>query len=285
MNQTTIKESCILQGGVGLHSGKETKLYFFPAEADHGIVFYRSDKGVKIPATYKYAQPSPLCTKIENEGVTVETIEHLMSVCNALGIDNLLIELHSQEIPIMDGSGSDFYNILHKAGIKQLNRSKKVIKIKEQITFQKGDIFIYATPASDPIFTFSIDFDHQQIGAQEYTFQLSELNYVNEIVNAKTFCLEKDIDKMRSMGLIKGGTRENALVLNEDGYFDNMDVMTWLNEPNLHKILDQIGDFYLADNMRINGHIFSSKSGHATHLEFLQYMYNECQDKFEIVEA
>lgn len=285
MNQTTIKESCILQGGVGLHSGKETKLYFFPAEADHGIVFFRSDKGVRIPATYQYAKPSPLCTKIEHEGVTVETIEHVMSVCNALGIDNLLIELHSQEIPIMDGSGSDFYKILHGAGIKQLNRPKKVIKIKEQITFQKGDILIFATPASDPIFTFSIDFAHEQIGAQEYTFQLSELNYVNEIVNAKTFCLEKDIEKMRSMGLIKGGTRENALVLNEDGYFDNMDVMTWLNEPNLHKILDQIGDFYLANNMRINGHIFSSKSGHATHLEFLQYMYKECQDKFEVVEA
>lgn len=285
MNQTTIKESCILQGGVGLHSGKETRLYFFPAEADHGIVFYRSDKNVKIPATYQYAHPSPLCTKIENEGVTVETIEHVMSVCNALGIDNLLIELHSQEIPIMDGSGLDFYNILHSAGIKQLNKPRKVIRITDRITFQKDDVFIYATPSPNPVFTFSIDFDHEQIGKQEYTFQLSEVNYVNQIVKAKTFCLERDIEKMRSMGLIKGGTTENAVVLNEDGYFDNMEVLTWLNEPNLHKILDQIGDFYLADNMRINGHIFSFKSGHSTHLAFLQHMFNNCRDKFEVVEA
>lgn len=284
MNQTTIKSSCMLNSGIGLHSGQKTALYFHPAPEDHGIVFFRSDKNVHIPANYRYAIPSTLCTTIENQGVQVSTIEHLLSVCNGLGIDNLLVELDAEEIPIMDGSGLEFYRALKKSGIRQLNLPKRIIQIDKPISFQQGDITIYITPSNQPEFTFSIDFDHEQIGQQEYNFVLTEKNYQNEIVEAKTFGFRRDYDKYKKQGLIKGGNETNAIILNEGGDFDNPEVLKWLNEPNLHKILDQVGDFYLADNLRIKGSIFSHKSGHSSHLAFIQFMMDECSDKFTILE-
>ena len=271
MNQTTVKESCLLRGK-GLHSGRKTTVHFHPAPADHGIVFFRSDKNLNIPATYRYALPSPLCTTIGREGVQVSTVEHLLSVCSGAGIDNLVVELDTEEVPIMDGSGLEFFEKLQAAGIKRLEKPKRVIRILDTVSAQ-------------PTFTFSIDFDHNQIGTQEFTFELNENNYRNQIVNAKTFCLERDVEKMKQQGLIKGGSRENAIILNNSGQFDNMEMMTWLNEPNLHKILDQIGDFFLADNLRVVGHMFSHKSGHATHLEFITYLMEECRDQYAIEET
>ena len=284
MNQTTIKSDCLINRGVGLHSGKEVPIHFSPAGPDHGIVFHRLDKGIRIPAIYNFAKPSPLCTTIQKDGTSIATIEHLLSVCNGMGIDNLLVELKGEEIPIFDGSGYEFYQQLDQVGIKELPVAKKAIRIIEPISFEKGDIRIIATPAKESVFTFSIEYEHQQIGAQEVTFVLNTKNYIDQIVRAKTFCLEEDVQKMKKMGLIKGGSKKNAIVLNQEGQFDNLNVMTWLNEPNLHKILDQIGDFYLANNLRILGNIYSHKSGHAAHSEFLHYMFDECSDSFEIVE-
>lgn len=284
MNQTTIKSSCMLSKGIGLHSGQKTALHFHPAPENHGIVFFRADKDVKIPATYRYAVPSTLCTTIKNDGVQVSTVEHLLSVCNGLGIDNLLVELNSEEVPIMDGSGLEFYQVLKKSGIRQLNAPKRIIQIEKPISYQEGDITIYATPSNQSDFTFSIDFDHEQIKQQEYSFVLTEKNYQDEIVEAKTFGFRKDYDKYKNLGLIKGGNETNAIILNESGDFDNPDVLKWLNEPNLHKVLDQVGDFYLADNLRIRGAIFSHKSGHSSHLAFINYMMNECTNRFSIIE-
>lgn len=284
MNQTTIRDSLILKGGKGLHSGEETDLFFFPAEADHGIVFLRGDKKVKIPATYKYARPSALCTTIFNDGVEVATIEHLLSVCNGMGIDNLLVELHGPEVPIMDGSGYEFYLGFQDVGIKQLDAPKKYLKILEPISYQHEEITIYITPADTPSFTFSIDYDHKQIGQQEVSFQLNERSYADNIAKAKTFGFRKDYEKLLKQGLVKGGSEKNAIILDDKGNIENMDAMTWLNEPNLHKILDQIGDFYLANNYRIVGNVFSHKSGHSSHLAFIQTMMNECSNRFVVVE-
>ena len=284
MNQTTIKDSVILKGGVGLHSGKKTDLFFFPAEENHGIVFYRGDKKVKVPANYKYAKPSPLCTKIENEGVEVTTIEHLLSVCNGLGIDNMLVELHDLEVPILDGSGYEFYQTLQHAGLKQLSTPKKTVKILETVTYQEGDITIFVSPSNNSNFTFSIDFDHKQIGQQEFSFQLTERNYADNIAKAKTFGFRKDYEMLLDKGLAKGASDRNAIILDEEGNIENMDAMTWLNEPNLHKILDQIGDFYLANNYRIIGDVFSHKSGHSSHLAFITKLMEECTDNYVIIE-
>lgn len=283
MNQTTIKESFILKGGKGLHSGEKSDLYFFPAPANHGIVFFRGDKKVKIPATYRYAQPSALCTTISNNGANVATIEHLLSVCNGLGIDNLLIELHSSEVPIMDGSGHEFFSGFQSVGIKQLDITKKCIKIIEPVSFQQGDITIFITPSNHSNFTYSIDYHHRQIGQQEVSFQLTEKNYAEKIARAKTFGFRKDYEKLLEQGLAKGGNSDNAIILDDEGNFENMESMTWLNEPNLHKILDQIGDFYLADNMRIIGDVFSHKSGHSSHLAFIRHLMDECTDNYMVV--
>ncbi len=274
----------MLNTGIGLHSGQKTALYFHPAPEDHGIVFFRSDKNVRIPANYRYAKPSALCTTIEDQGVRVSTIEHLLSVCNGLGIDNLLVELDAEEVPIMDGSGLEFYEVLKSSGIQQLNQPKRIIQIEKSISFQKDDITIYITPSNISNFTFSIDFEHEQIGQQEYNFVLTEKNYQDEIVEAKTFGFRKDVEKYKQQGLIKGANETNAIILNEKGDFDNPDILKWLNEPNLHKILDQVGDFYLADNLRIKGSIFSHKSGHSSHLAFINYMMDECSDKYSIIQ-
>ena len=284
MDQITIKESCLLPGNC-LHSGEKTTLHFHPAPANHGIVFFRSDKNLNIPATYKHAIPSLLCTTVEKDGVRVSTVEHLLSVCNGLGIDNLMIELDSDEVPIMDGSGSAFYQKLRSTGLKRLGEPKKVIRILDTVSFRKNDITIFLTPSESPSFTFSIEYDHHQIGTQEFTFELNEHNYRSQIVKAKTFCLERDVEKMKKQGLIKGGDKSNAIVLDKHGHFDNMEIMTWLNEPNLHKILDQVGDFFLADNLKIIGNSFSHRSGHATNLEFITYLMEECREKYAIVET
>ena len=267
-----------------MHSGEITDLYFHPAPANHGIVFYRKDKEVRIPATYKYAKPSALCTTIENEGVEVTTIEHLLSVCNGIGIDNLLVELHASEVPIMDGSGHEFYEKFRQVRIKQLDAPKKILKILDTVSYQQDDITIYITPSEHSNFTYSIDYEHKQVGQQEFSFLLTENNYTENIVRAKTFGFRKDQVKLKELGLIKGGSEENAVILDEKGNFENMEVMTWLNEPNLHKVLDQIGDFYLANNLRIVGNLFSHKSGHSSHLAFIHYLMEECSDKYMIYE-
>jgi UDP-3-O-[3-hydroxymyristoyl] N-acetylglucosamine deacetylase len=285
MNQTTIRETCALSHGVGLHSGKKASLFFHPAPANHGIVFLRSDCKTRIPATYRYAIPSSLCTTLENEGARVSTVEHLLSVCNGMGIDNLLVEVNTEEIPIMDGSGAEFFRVLKAAGVRESDQPKRCIRVLDTIVYQQGDITIYATPSPEINFTFSIDFNHRQIGQQEATFRFSEQRYAEEIVGAKTFGFIKDYETHRQKGLIKGGSRKNAIILNDEGDFDNPEVMTWLNEPNLHKILDQIGDLYLADNLRIVGNIYSHKSGHSSHLAFIQHMMTDCTASFEVVDA
>ncbi|MCG8333844.1 MAG: UDP-3-O-acyl-N-acetylglucosamine deacetylase [Proteobacteria bacterium] len=284
MNQTTIKNSFIIKDGHGLHSGEKTDLYFFPAPENHGIVFYRGDKKVRIPASYQYAKSSALCTTIESEGVEVTTIEHLLSVCNGLGIDNLLIELHSLEVPIMDGSGYDFYTALQDIGLKQLDTPKKVVKVLEPVTYEYNDITIFILPSDKSNFTFSIDYNHRQIGQQEMTFQLTEKNYIENIAKAKTFGFRRDYQELLNQGLVKGGNNKNAIILDEEGNIENLEEMTWLNEPNLHKILDQVGDFYLANNHRIIGDVFCHKSGHSTHLAFIRYMMDECPNSFTVID-
>lgn len=275
MNQTTLRETCLINGGVGLHSGQKTNLAFHPAPADHGIIFHRIDENVKIPANYRFAESSPLCTTLLKDGVKLTTVEHLLSVLSGMGVDNLLVEVAAEEIPIMDGSGWEFFEKFKQVGLMELDKPKRAIRITEPVSYEQGDIQILATPSASSEFTFAIDFDHQQLGQQEYHFTLTEPNYEEQIVRAKTFCMERDIPKMQEMGLVKGGSEKNAIILSDEGGFKNMEAMTWLNEPNLHKILDQIGDFYLADNLRILGSFYSHKSGHATHLAFVKHLLTE----------
>ena len=281
MNQTTIKESCLIPGGQGLHSGRRTHIAFHPAPADHGIIFLRSDKNVKIPADWRHAESSALCTTIVKEGVELTTVEHLLSVCSGMGIDNLLVELDAEEVPIFDGSGYAFFEKFSEIGLRELDQAKRVIRLLKPIQWVQGEISISAMPSEEPHFTFSIDFEHDQVGKQEFQFHFTRANYAEQIVRAKTFCREEDIPKMQEMGLVKGGSEKNAIILAKDGGFKNMENMTWLNEPNLHKILDQIGDFYLAKNMHILGNFFSHRSGHASHLAFLKYLLEERQDAWE----
>ena len=283
MNQTTLKESCLLTGGVGLHSGRRTQLAFHPAPAGHGIIFHRLDQDVKIPATWRYALVSPLCTTLENQGVKLTTVEHLLSVASGMGIDNLLIELDAEEVPIYDGSGWTFFEKLQEVGLQELDAPKKAVRLTKPVQWNKGEITIAATPSKEPHFTFSIDFDHAQVGAQEFSFHFTPAHYQEQIVKAKTFCREADIPKMRELGLIKGGSEESAIILDEQGGFKNLGNLTYLNEPNLHKILDQIGDFYLADNLHLLANFYSHKSGHASHLEFLRFLFETRQDAWEIV--
>ncbi len=269
MQQTTISKSFIVKGGVGLHSGIKSDLFIYPAPANTGIVFYRRDKNVSIPANYKYGKVTPLATKLEKDGVSIQTIEHFLASCNALEIDNLLVEISSPEIPLYDGSALVYYEKLAQAGIEELGETRKVIKIIKPISYTKGNITMTAVPAENTVFAFDISFEHNQLQEQNFSVLLTKKNFEEKIMKAKTFALEDHIHEAIKNGLIRGANEESGIILNNEGVISNMEVMTWLNEPNRHKILDQIGDFYLANNLRILGHFVTSYGGHKSNLDFI----------------
>ena len=261
--QKTIKDPTHLEG-VGLHTGIKVNLYLKPAEVNSGIIFKRtdieSDKNI-IEANYKNVSSSALCTKIQNShGISVSTIEHLMAAFYGEGIDNVLVEIDGPEVPIMDGSAFDFVELIKVAEIQKQKEPKKFIKVKKKIEIYDGEKYISIEPfANDLIIDFEIVYKNQLIKTRRKEFKLSNGD-LTSVYNSRTFCLYEDIDKIRSMGLAKGGSLENAIVVSESKI---------LNEGGLrnrhefvdHKILDCLGDLMLAGH-RIFGHVKTSQGGH-----------------------
>ncbi len=262
-SQKTIKEKIELKG-VGLHNGVEVNLTIKPSRPNTGIIFKRLDINENniIHANFKNVVEPILCTKIKNEnGVTVSTVEHLMAAFYGEGIDNALIEIDAPEIPIMDGSAVDFVDAIRSVGIEEQNEPRKFIKVLKKVEINDGKKFISIEPLSqDLIIDFEIIFNNPLIRTRRKEFKLSEDN-LTEIYNSRTFCLYEEIDNIKRMGLAKGGSLDNAIVvqgskiLNEDGLRNR-------HEFVYHKILDCLGDIMLSGN-RIFGHIKTSQGGHA----------------------
>ena len=261
--QKTIKESIELRG-IGLHNGKEVNLCIKPAEVNTGIIFKRTDvdndKNI-VEANYKNVSSPILCTKIKNlHGTTVSTIEHLMAAFYGEGIDNAIVELDDSEIPIMDGSAFDFVTAIRSVGAEEQNQPKKIIKVLKKIEVKEGSKSISIEPfEKDLVIDFEIVYKNPLIRTRRKEFKLSSGN-LEQIYNSKTFCLYEDIDKIKSQGLAKGGSLENAIVV-KDNKILNDDGLRYRDEFVNHKILDCIGDLMLT-GYRIFGHIKTSQGGH-----------------------
>ena len=262
-NQKTINDTIKLSG-VGLHNGIKTNLTVKSAEENFGIKFCRIDldKENLIDANYQNVVEPILCTKIKNNnGTTVSTVEHLMAAFFGEGIDNALVEIDAPEIPILDGSATEFVEAIRSVGVKELKESRRFIKALKKVEVLEGKKYISIEPLdNDLIVDFEIVYKNPLIRTRRKEFRLSSGDLTN-IYNSRTFCLYEDIDFIKSQGLAKGGSLENAIVvkgneiLNDDGLRNR-------HEFVYHKILDCLGDLMLS-GYRMLGHVKTSQGGHA----------------------
>ena len=283
LSQKTIKKS-IKYEGVGLHTGKKVSMTVFPSAPNTGIIFKRIDlkkNNLITPNVYNVSN-TVLCTTISNEfGVSISTLEHLMGALYGLGIDNALIEIDSQEVPIMDGSAKNFVDEFLNVGFEISNVPIKIIKITNNITVHNGSKFISIDKSNVSLdIDFEIKYSNSLIGNQKNKLNIYDSD-LSDIYNSRTFCLYEDIEKLREMGLAKGGNLKNALVvkdneiLNEDGLRNNLEFVN-------HKILDCMGDLYLA-GYKIIGSIKCSQGGHHLTNQLLRKVFKD-KNNFSIFE-
>ena len=261
LEQRTIEKEVSVTG-IGIHSGKKVKLKLRPAPADYGIVFDRIDlpSEPKIRALARNVGATENNTSIGSGLNVVYTVEHLLSVFYGLGIDNIICELDGPEVPIMDGSAASFLFVLQEAGITFQVKSKTILVIKEKIEISHGEKFASIEPSPNFEITSEIDFSHPIIGKQSKRFNFSCKSYIKEISRARTFGMLKDVDLLKKKGLVKGGSLDNAIVL-DDFKVLNPEGLRFVDEFNRHKILDTIGDFSLLGHA-IAGKLRTIKSGH-----------------------
>ena len=283
LNQKTIKAPITFHG-VGLHSGRKVKVKILPANPNNGIIFKRVDlKGnnLVIP-NFNNVTNTSLNTTISNEyGVNVSTIEHLMGAFYGMGIDNANVEIDEEEVPILDGSAKNFVAEILKVGIKSSNTPIKIIKIKKKIEFKDGERFISIEPSKLSLnIEFELKYDNPMIGNPKNKVKVYE-DDLTDIYNSRTFCLFEDVEKIKSNGLAKGGSLENAIVV-KDNKILNENGLRNKNEFVNHKILDCIGDLYTS-GYRILADVKSSQGGHYLTNKLLRKVFDN-QENFAIFE-
>ena len=271
--------------GVGVHSGVTVTMVIRQAASNTGIVFIRTDVKDRpnvIPARWDFVTDTRLCTVIANaQGASVSTIEHLLSAFAAAGLDNAIVDINGPEVPIMDGSAVCFMEALDEAGLSRQNANRRALRIKETVSCRDGDKEVVLSPAEGAFFGFEIAFDNKLIGRQKYTHELTEAAYRRDIASARTFGFLHEVERLRKMGLARGGTLDNANVIDGDKIL-NPGGLRFKNEFVRHKILDAIGDLYLA-GMPIIGHYHGLKAGHAMNSMILHTLMAQ-PDAFEVIE-
>ena len=281
--QKTIKDIIQLKG-VGLHTGKFANLVIKPSAPNSGIVFIRKDlnKNNIIYPNVKNVCSAMLCTTISNEfDVKVSTIEHLMGALYGLGIDNAVIEIDNEEVPILDGSAKIFVDEILKVGIKVSDIPIKVIRINRSVEYHEGPKSISINPSKINLeIDFEIKYQNQLIGNQRNTLKVYE-DDLEDIFNSRTFCLYEDIEKLKAIGLAKGGSLDNALVVKNDKLL-NSDGLRNKKEFVNHKILDCMGDLFLS-GYKIIGKIKCSQGGHKLTNDLLRKVFQN-KENYSIVE-
>ena len=271
--------------GIGLHSGLPSKMTFYPAEANSGIVFVRADLPHKpeFKAVYNQVVDTRNCTCLGNaQKEIVSTIEHIMAALYILGVDNARIEVTNPETPIMDGSAKVFYEQLKKVPLKELPAKRKYLKVLREVEFCDGKgAKVVLKPGDELHIHFTIDFPSKIVGHQEFDSVIDEAVFAAEIAPARTFCEKYQVDYLRSIGLIKGGSLENAVVLDGEKIL-NEGGFRVANEAVNHKVLDCIGDMYTA-GYRLLADVTAEKSGHFHNNEVLKKLFSE-PDNYQIVE-
>jgi len=283
LNQKTINKTISIDG-IGLHSGVDVKMNIIPAHPNTGIIFKRIDlqeNNLVIPNVYNVSS-AILCTTISNDyGVKVSTIEHLMAALYGLGIDNLIVEIDNEEVPILDGSAKVFIEKIKTAGIKESDTPIKIIKINNKIEFKDGVKSISIEPSKISLdIDFEIKYENSLIGTQRNLINVYNSD-LNEIYDSRTFCLYEDVEKLRKMNLGNGGSLDNAVVV-KDNQILNPEGLRNEKEFVNHKILDCMGDLYLS-GYKIIGKIICSQGGHKLTNELLRKVFAEASN-FSIVE-
>lgn len=282
--QKTLSEILEIEG-IGLHSGLPSKMTFYPAEAESGVVFTRSDLPNKpeFKAVYNKVVDTQNCTCLGNANrEIVSTIEHIMAALYILGIDNVRIDVTNPETPIMDGSAKVFYEQLKKIPLKELPAKRKYLKVLREVEFADGKgAKIVLKPADKFNIHFTIDFPSKIVGHQEFSGEINEDVFGQKIAPARTFCEKYQVDYLRSVGLIKGGSLENAVVLdgekilNEGGFRVE-------NEAVNHKVLDCIGDMYTS-GYRLLAKVEAERSGHFHNNEVLKILFSN-PNNYQLIE-
>jgi|TARA_B100000945_G_C20379209_1_gene596296 UDP-3-O-[3-hydroxymyristoyl] N-acetylglucosamine deacetylase len=282
IQQTTLTQSISING-IGLHSGIKVSMKLIPAEADFGIKFIRTDLSINntVEALWSNVTNTKLSTTISNnEGVSISTIEHLMSALSGLHIDNVKIEIDGPEVPIMDGSSKEFVNLIESVPLKNLDKKRKIIKIKKNIKVINDNSSVELKPNKQFSIDFEIDFPSKLISKQSCQLQLINGNYKSDIASARTFGFEKDVDTLRSNGLALGGSLDNAVVVGDNKIL-NKDGLRYKDEFVRHKILDSIGDLYLA-GAPIQGYFYGNKSGHYLNNLLLKSLFSD-ESNYELI--
>jgi UDP-3-O-[3-hydroxymyristoyl] N-acetylglucosamine deacetylase len=259
-NQRTVAKrvSCT---GVGLHSGKPATLTLAPAAPDAGISFVRMDLGVEIPAKNEFVVDTRLATTVAVGKARVSTVEHVMAALHAMGIDNCRVEVDGPEIPVLDGSAATFVALVHEAGVQTQRLGKRWLVIDQPIEIRDGDKVARLEPADAFSVEFTADFNHPLITNQSFRATITDHVFEREIARARTFCFRKDIDQMQAMGLAKGGSFDNAIIIDEFSIL-NPEGLRYSDEFVRHKVLDAIGDLALF-GLPVLGALTAVKSGHA----------------------
>ena len=268
--------------GIGLHSGNKVTLSLRPAPADSGIRFRRSDLGgLEVAAKVKHVGGINYATQLMRDAVQVETVEHLLSALVSLRIDNVVVELNSSEVPIMDGSAAPFVYLIQEAGVKRLASPRRFLKVLRPISLLRGDKRIALYPSDHFKVTYSIAYDHPLLRHQSRTIRLSEESFIEEIAPARTFTFLKEVEMLRQQGLAQGGSLDNAIVVGDTGVLNN--ALRFDDEFVRHKILDVVGDMALVGHPII-GHLVAHKGGHALHTAFAAQVLEE-QDAWTLVDG
>ena len=276
LKQRTLKKA-IHATGVGLHNGEKVTLTLRPAPANTGIVFTRVDlpQPNEIKATPHAVHDTRMCSALEQDGARVATVEHLMSALAGLGVDNVFIDVNAPEIPIMDGSSGPFVFLLQEAGLVEQNAAKKFIRVKKNVEVIDGDKWVRFEPYHGFKIDFTIDFNHPvfEHSGKNVKIDFAADSYIKEISRARTFGFMHEVEYLRSNGLARGGSLENAIVLDEYRVL-NSDGLRYDDEFAKHKVLDAIGDLYMLGHP-ILGAFYAYKSGHALNNQLIRALLQD----------
>jgi UDP-3-O-[3-hydroxymyristoyl] N-acetylglucosamine deacetylase len=283
--QTTLKSTFTLVGA-GLHSGRPARLRVMPAPVDFGVEFRRvdiTDKDNRIAARFDLVNDTQLCTRLCNEvGVEIATVEHLMAALAGCGVHNAIIEIDGPEVPIMDGSSNRFVKEILSVGVVELDAPVKVLRILKAVSVTDGDAFAELSPSDNFEIDFEIAFADQAIGQQKHTLNMKNGSFVRELSDCRTFCMFSDVEYMKSIGLARGGSLANAVVI-DDGKVLNPEGYRREDECVRHKMLDALGDLALA-GMPVIGRYHGVRAGHRMTNLLLRAVF-AAPDSFEVVEV
>ena len=283
-NQKTLKKEASFSG-IGLHSGVDVDVTLTPANSNSGIIFKRTDleKNNEIIANFKNVSSAKLCTKIKNNfGVSVSTIEHLMAAFYICGVDNLVVNLNGPEVPIMDGSAKDFVKIIKNCGLKTLEGKRKFVKIKKKVELKEDDKLINIVPTKNNFeVKFTLHYERSPLIQNQTNIANFQDKNLEDIYVARTFCLHEDIEAIKSIGLAKGGSLENAVVVQGDKILNEGGLRSKKEFVN-HKILDLAGDFMLSGT-RVIGSVECIHGGHALTNKFLRKIFAD-KSNYDIIE-